>query len=117
MVNIYHPRRFGLFSFVKRDDKRSRLFVLKRFLLRMMTFVYTCKSRPLAKKNLMLIFVILSPIILHTSKITNVVLNKINDPFLFFLQFKTPVEDSLYKITLFFLKQISYQGIVFLFFF
>ena len=52
------------------------------------------------KANLMLILVILSPIILHTSKITNVVLKKINSPFLFALQFKTPEECSLYKIVL-----------------
>ena len=52
------------------------------------------------KANLMLILVILSPIILHTSKITNVVLKKINSPFLFSLQFKTPEECSLYKIVL-----------------
>lgn len=44
-------------------------------------FTKTCKSRQLAAE--MLIFVILNPIILHTSKIINVVLKlkKINKPF------------------------------------
>ena len=100
MVNMYHPRRFDLFSFAKRDGKRRRFFpteVLTEnddFCLHMQV---TSTGR---KANLMLILVILSPIILHTSKMTNVVLKKINSPFLFSLQFKTHEECSLHKIVL-----------------